>query len=153
VEELLKEAYSNALRSGIWDTQRLGIVFAVLAASVGTALISIVSMKERNREAAIMSVRGLSYKQMLIVFLTESLAIVIFAAALGSIVGLITVYGYVSATHTQSVGLVMRRIVFPLPAAILLFSCIALIFISTILPITLMCRRYFTKLEKVIRIR
>jgi ABC-type antimicrobial peptide transport system permease subunit len=153
VEELLKEAYSNALRSGIWDTQRLGIVFAVLAASVGTALISIVSMKERNREAAIMSVRGLSYKQMLIVFLTESLAIVIFAAALGSIVGLITVYGYVSATHTQSVGLVMRRIVLPLPAAILLFSCIALIFISTILPITLMCRRYFTKLEKVIRIR
>ena len=153
VEERLEEAYSNVIVSGVWSVQRLGIVFAVLAASVGTTLISAVSMKERGREAAIMSVRGLSYKQMLVVFLTENLATVIFSVTLGLVVGLIIIHGNVCAANSQSFRLVMRRIIFPLPAALTLFCCVALIFASTIIPIVLLCRRYFTKLERMVRIR
>ena len=153
VEENLSEARSNIVLTGIWDVQRLGIVFAVLAASVGTGLISAVSMKERGREAAIMSVRGLSYKQMLIVFLTENLATVIFSVVLGLVVGLIIVHGNISAANSQSFGLVMRRIIFPPPSAFMLLICVTLIFASTILPIILLCRRYLTKLERMVRIR
>ncbi|MDI6805609.1 MAG: FtsX-like permease family protein, partial [Candidatus Bathyarchaeia archaeon] len=61
-----EKAQENVIAMGTLDVQRLGIVFAVLAASVGTALISIVSLKERSREATIMSVKGLSYKQLVI---------------------------------------------------------------------------------------
>ncbi|MGB9714729.1 MAG: FtsX-like permease family protein [Candidatus Bathyarchaeales archaeon] len=73
-----EKSQTNIMTMGILDVQRLGIVFAVLAASVGTALVSAVSMKERSREAAIMSVRGLSYKQLIMMFLTENLALVTF---------------------------------------------------------------------------
>jgi len=40
-----------------------------------------------------MSVRGLSYRQLVYMFITESLAIITFAVILGVIVGLIIVYG------------------------------------------------------------
>ncbi|RLG69347.1 MAG: hypothetical protein DRO11_07890, partial [Methanobacteriota archaeon] len=143
----------SAIQSGTQDVQRLGVVFAVLAASAGTALVSAVSMKERSREAAIMSVRGLSYRQMLVVFLTENLATVVFSMILGLAVGFIIVHGNICAANSQAFGLVMRRIVFPVPYAVLLLSCLALIFASVILPVVIMCRRYFTKLERMVRIR
>ena len=148
-----EEAQADIIVMGMLDVQRLGIVFAVLAASVGTALVSIVSMKERSREATIMSVRGLSYKQLVIMFLTENLALVVFSITLGFVVGLIVVYGNISAANASIATLILRRLVFPWDTTLTLFSCIALIFISTILPIIIMSRKYVTKLERMVRLR
>jgi ABC-type antimicrobial peptide transport system permease subunit len=145
---------SNVLQVGMLDVQRLGIFFAVLAASVGTALISVVSMKERSREATIMSVRGLSYKQLIVMFLTENLAVVTFAVLLGLFVGFITLYGNISAGNANIFGsITMHRLVFPLDSALTLIFTLSLIFISTILPILLLSRRYVTKLERMVRLR
>ncbi len=47
----------------VLDVQSLGVIFAVLFATVGTALVAVVSLRERSREATLMSVRGLSYRQ------------------------------------------------------------------------------------------
>jgi ABC-type antimicrobial peptide transport system permease subunit len=151
--EAWDEAQSNVVAMGVLDVQRLGIVFAVLAASVGTALVSAVSMKERSREAAIMSVKGLSYKQLAIVFLTENFALVLFSVVLGLAVGVIVVHGNISATNASATSIIHRRFVLPLDAALMLASCVALIFISTILPISIMLRKYVTKLERVVRLR
>lgn len=148
-----EEAQSDVITMGVLDVQRLGIVFAVLAASVGTALVSAVSMKERSREAAIMSVKGLSYKHLVIVFLTENFAIVSFSVITGFIVGLIVVHGNICATNSSILSIIQRRLVFPLDTTLLLASCIALIFISTILPIIIMLRRYMTRLERMVRLR
>jgi len=148
-----EEEQTNVTTMGVLDVQRLGIVFAVLAASVGTALVSAVSMKERSREAAIMSTKGLSYKQLIIVFLTENFALVAFSVILGITVGLIVVHGNICATNASISSIIQRRLVFPLDAALLLISCIALIFTSTILPIIIMLRRYMTKLERMVRMR
>jgi len=148
-----EEEQTNVITMGVLDVQRLGIVFAVLAASVGTALVSAVSMKERSREAAIMSTKGLSYKQLIIVFLTENFALVAFSVILGITVGLIVVHGNICATNASISSIIQHRLVFPLDAALLLTSCIALIFTSTILPIIIMLRRYMTKLERMVRLR
>lgn len=148
-----EEAQTSVITMGMLDVQRLGILFAVLAASVGTALVSTVSMRERSREATIMSVKGLSYKQLIIMFLTENLALVVFSTVLGVIVGLIVVYGNVSSTSAFASTLVQRRFIFPLDTTLMLVSCIALIFISTILPILIMSRKYVTKLERMVRLR
>jgi len=148
-----EEEQTNVMTMGVLDVQRLGIVFAVLAASVGTALVSAVSMKERSREAAIMSTKGLSYKQLIIVFLTENFALVAFSVILGITVGLIVVHGNICATNTSISSIIQRRLIFPLDAALLLTSCITLIFTSTILPIIIMLRRYVTKLERMVRLR
>lgn len=148
-----EEAQTDIVFMGVLDVQRLGIIFAVLAASVGTALVSTVSMKERSREATIMSVKGLSYKQLVIMFLTENLALVIFSIVLGLVVGLIVVYGNMSATNAFALTLVQHRLVFPLDTTLMLALCITLIFISTILPIIIMSRKYVTQLERMIRLR
>jgi ABC-type antimicrobial peptide transport system permease subunit len=148
-----EKAQENVIAMGTLDVQRLGIVFAVLAASVGTALISIVSLKERSREATIMSVKGLSYKQLVIMFLTENLALVTFSVILGVFVGIVIVYGNISASNAMISELVRRRLVFPLDTTLMLTCFIALIFAATILPILIMSRRYVTKLERMVRLR
>jgi ABC-type antimicrobial peptide transport system permease subunit len=148
-----EKAQTDVVQMGTLDVQRLGIVFAVLAASVGTALTSIVSMKERSREATIMSVRGLSYKQLVIMFLTENLALVVFSVILGVFVGFVIVYGNISAYNATISDIVKRRLVFPLDSTLMLTSCLTLIFASTILPILIMSRRYVTKLERMVRLR
>ena len=146
---------SDVATVGSLDAQRLGIVFAVLAASVGTALVSVVSMTERSREATIMSVKGLSYKQLVIMFLTENLAVVSFAVVLGISVGFVAAYGNISATNSfiASTAIIKHRLIFPVDAILMLASCVALIFVSTILPILVIARGYVTKLERMVRLR
>jgi ABC-type antimicrobial peptide transport system permease subunit len=137
----------------ILDVQRLGLIFAVLAASAGTALISIISMKERNREATLMSVKGLSYRQLVWMFLIENLAVVTFSIVLGLSVGLIAGYGSVVSSNAVISELVKRRLVFTNDSMVTVVSYVSLIFASTILPIIVMSRQYVTKLERMIRLR
>jgi ABC-type lipoprotein release transport system permease subunit len=146
---------SDVTTVGSLDAQRLGIVFAVLAASVGTALVSVVSMTERSREATIMSVKGLSYKQLVIMFLTENLAVVTFAVVLGISVGFVAAYGNISATNSfiASTAIIKHRLIFSVDAILMLISCVALIFVSTILPILVISKGYVTKLERMVRLR
>jgi len=146
---------SDVVTVGSLDAQRLGVVFVVLAASVGTALVSVVSMKERSREATIMSVKGLSYKQLAIMFLTENFAVVTFAVVLGIVVGFIVAYGNIASSNSfmPVASVISRRFVFPADAVITLTSCVALIFASAILPIVIMARSYVTRLERMVRLR
>jgi ABC-type lipoprotein release transport system permease subunit len=146
---------SDVATVGSLDAQRLGIVFAVLAASVGTALVSVVSMRERSREATIMSVKGLSYKQLVVMFLTENLAVVTFAVVLGIFVGFVAAYGNISATNSfiASTALIKHRFIFSADAILMVISCVALIFVSTILPILIISKGYVTNLERMVRLR
>jgi len=146
---------SDVATVGSVDAQRLGIVFAVLAASVGTALVSTVSITERNREATIMSVKGLSYKQLVIMFLTENLAVVTFALILGVSIGFVAAYGNISAANSfiGSTALISHRLIFPLEATIMSISFVALILVSAIMPILIVARGYVTKLDRMARLR
>jgi ABC-type antimicrobial peptide transport system permease subunit len=136
------------------DIQSLGLVFAVLSASVGTALIAVVSLRERNREATLMSVRGLSYRQLVWMFLTESMAIITFAVVLGVIVGIIIVYGSVTSANSYSyMSLVSQRLIYPADALATIGTYVALIYAATIGAILVMTSQYVTKLEKMVRSR
>lgn len=149
----LEKSQTNPITNGALEVQQLGVIFAVLAASVGTALISTVSMRERSREATIMSVKGLSYKQLVVMFLTESFALVTFAIALGVSIGLISVYGNVSSANAQTPSLVVRHLIFPLDSTLLVAGCVVLIFAATILPVIVMSRKYVTQLERMVKLR
>ena len=141
----------------------LGAFFMVGAASVGTALVTLVSLIERKREASIMSVRGLSFKQLLEMLLTENLAVVTFAAILGTVGGLIVLRGTVASNSAFNIPLnvmsssgslsipLEMRMVFPVGAILALFVSFALVFASTIIPTVIMSKRYCSRLEKVVR--
>jgi ABC-type antimicrobial peptide transport system permease subunit len=135
------------------DIQRLGVIFVVLAASVGTVLISVVSLRERTREATLMSVRGLSYRQLVWMFLTENIAVITFSVILGVSVGLIIVYGNVTSTYSLFPEIVQRRMVVSTDFIISIASYIAIIYAATIGSILIMTRQYVTKLERMIRLR
>jgi ABC-type antimicrobial peptide transport system permease subunit len=139
----------------VLDIQGLGLVFAVISASVGTALIAIVSLKERSREATLMSVRGLSYRQLVWMFLTESMAIITFAVILGLTVGVIIVYGNVTSANAtlSSYNLVTQRLIYPADALATIGTYVGLIYVSTIGAILVMTSQYVTKLEKMVRAR
>lgn len=140
----------------VLDVQGLGLLFAVISASVGTALIAIVSLKERSREATLMSVRGLSYRQLVWMFLTESMAIITFAVILGVVAGVIIVYGNITSANAgfgSYTELVKQRLVCPTDAVATIGTYIALIYASTIGAILVMTSQYVTKLERMIRTR
>jgi len=138
----------------ILSMQNFGLIFAVLSASVGTALVAIVSLKERSREATLMSVRGLSYRQLVWMFLTETLAIITFAVIFGAIVGVILAYGNITAnTSINTYSLVLPHLIFPPNALVAIGTYVALIYASTIGAILIMTSQYVTKLEKMVRTR
>lgn len=153
VAEQLQEWQSDVQLSGRLNIQLLGVAFAVVAASIGTALVTLVSLKERSKEVSIMSARGLSFKQLASMLLTENLAVVMFAALLGAAVGLIIVRGNVSAMNiTPYVSSILTyHMVFPIDMLLTLFACFALVFASTIIPVILMVRRYISRVERIVR--
>jgi ABC-type antimicrobial peptide transport system permease subunit len=155
-DEQLEEQQSNLSVMGPLSILRLGVLFMVVAASIGTALVTLVSLRERKREVSIMSVRGLSFKQLLVMLLTESLTVVTFAMVLGTIVGLIVVRGIVASNNAMnsvsySFTPLNRHVVFPLDALLTLFVSFVLVFASTIIPVILMARRYNSRLERTVR--
>jgi ABC-type antimicrobial peptide transport system permease subunit len=153
VAEELETYQSNLLITGPLNIQRIGVVFSILAASVSTGLATLVGLQERKREASIMGARGLSFKQLVTMFLTENLAIVVFSTVLGAVVGLIVVRGNVAVSNTtSSSSLVAHRIVFPPDAVILLFTCMVLVFASVIIPVILLTKRYVSKIERIVRL-
>jgi ABC-type lipoprotein release transport system permease subunit len=138
------------------DIQSFGVMFVIISASVGTALIALVSLKERNREATLMSVRGLSYRQLVWVFTVESMAIITFAIIIGAIVGIIIAYGTITSTISTSswnLQLVTQRLIYPVDALATIATYAALIYASTIGAIIVMSSQYVTKLEKMVRTR
>ncbi len=151
VDELIKQQESNLMATGTLSIQRLGVAFGILAASVGAALVSFISLKERQREASIMSVRGFSFKQLVLVLLTENLAVVIFAILLGISAGLIIAYGNVASYNATPGALVTKRLVFPMDAVLTMLAYIGLVFASAIIPVVIMSRRYVSRLERVVR--
>jgi ABC-type antimicrobial peptide transport system permease subunit len=151
--EELEASQSNLSLTGSLNIQRMGVVFSILAASVGTSLVTLVSLQERKREASIMSARGLSFKQLVTMFLAENLAVVVFSAVLGIVVGLIVARGNVAASNaTIASSLVMHRMVFPLDATLLLSACLILVFASAIIPVVLLTRRYISRIERIVRL-
>ena len=152
VAERLQEQQANVMFTGMLNVQRLGVAFAILAASIGTALVALVGLKERGKEATLMSVRGLSFKQLVVMLLTENLAVVVFAVLLGAVVGLIIVRGNVAAANAFAFSLVSRRVVFPMDSLLTLLSCFSLVFASTIIPVIVIARRYVSKLERMVRV-
>ncbi len=151
VAEQLAERETDLQLSSTANIQRIGVVFAVVAAAVATALVSLVSLQERRKEITIMNIRGLSFKQLIKMLLAENLAIIVFSVALGVAVGLIIIHGSIVALNTQYVTLVARRMVFPPDATVILLSSLILVFASSILPVIAITKRYISKLERIVR--
>src|SRR5947199_10713227 len=103
-----------------------------------------------------LAVRGLSYKQMLGLLVTEVLPLVIFALILATAVGLITVRGDSLAqnclTPHYSSLLAPRRVVFPLWASDNILAIIGLLFVGGFVPAITAARNARSRLSPTVRL-
>ena len=143
------------ISNGTQNVLRLGTVFAGLAASIGVGAVAYTGFKEREKETTMLAVRGLSYKQMLGLLVTEVLPLVIFALILAAAVGLITVRGdslaQNSLTPNYSSLLAPRRVVFPLWASENILAIIGLLFLGVFLPAITAARKDLSKMSRTVR--
>ena len=143
------------ISNGTQNVLRLGTVFAGLAASIGVGAVAYTGFKEREKETTMLAVRGLSYKQMLGLLVTEVLPLVIFALILATAVGLITVRGdslaQNSLTPNYSSLLAPRRVVFPLWASENILAIIGLLFLGVFLPAITAARKDLSKMSRTVR--
>src|SRR2546426_4034192 len=143
------------IANGTQNVLRLGTVFAGLAASIGIRAVTYTGFKERGKETTMLAVRGLSYKQMLGLLVTEVLPLVIFAVILATAVGLITVRGdslaQNSLTPNYASLLAPRRVVFPLWALENILAIIGLLFLGVFLPAITAAKRDLSKMSRTVR--
>ena len=143
------------ISNGTQNVLRLGTVFAGLAASIGVGAVAYTGFKEREKETTMLAVRGLSYKQMLGLLVTEVLPLVIFALILATAVGLITVRGdslaQNSLTPNYSSLLAPRRVVFPLWASENILAIIGLLLLGVFLPAITAARKDLSKMSRTVR--
>src|SRR6266581_2074750 len=143
------------IANGTQNVLRLGTVFAGLAASIGVGAVAYTGFKEREKETTMLAVRGLSYKQMLGLLVTEVLPLVIFALILATVVGLITVRGDSLAQNSLTTNYVSllapRRVVFPLWASENILAIIGLLFLGVFLPAITAARKDLSKMSRTVR--
>lgn len=142
---------------GILKVLRLGTVFAAAAACIGVGAVSYTGFKEREKETTMLSVRGLSYRQVLGLLVTEVLPLVVFALILAAIVGLITVRGDILALSSTTFSfdyyslLAPRRLIFPLSAQATLLSIVGLLLLGVFLPAIAFARKDLSKISRTVR--
>src|SRR5712691_1496940 len=143
------------IASGTQNVLQLGTVFAGLAASIGIGAVAYTGFKEREKETTMLAVRGLSYKQMLGLLVTEVLPLIIFALILATTVGLITVRGDSLAQNSLNPSyaslLAPRRVVFPLWASENILAIIGLLFLGVFLPAITAARKDLSKMSRTVR--
>ncbi len=153
--EVSTQGVTGTISNGIQNVLRLGTVFAGLAACIGVGAVAYTGFKEREKETNMIAVRGLSYRQMLGLLVTEVLPLVVFALTLATTVGLITVRGDALAQSTLNRSytsmLAQRRVVFPLWASETILGTVGLLFAGVFLPAITSARKDLSRMSRTVR--
>jgi ABC-type lipoprotein release transport system permease subunit len=88
----LAEYSQNPILSAPGNILRIQVFFSFLLASAGTAIIITASLREKERDLALMAARGSSTKQTQIVLLGETTLWIVFAIVIGGFTGLVVTY-------------------------------------------------------------
>ena len=143
------------ISAGGQNVLRLGTAFAGLASSIGVGTVAYTGYREREKEITMIAVRGLSYRQLLGLLITEFLPLVIFSLILGTIVGLVVIWGDAQGQNSLNQGylaiLAARRIIFPEWALLNIFGIIALLLAGVFLPAILAARKDLSKMNRTVR--
>ncbi len=143
------------INAGSQNVLRLGTAFAGLASSIGVGTVAYTGYREREKEITMVAVRGLSYRQLLGLLITEFLPLVLFSLILGSLVGLAIVWGDAQGQNSLNQGylalLAARRVVFPVWALVNIFAIVGLLVGGVLLPAILAARKDLSRMNRTVR--
>jgi ABC-type antimicrobial peptide transport system permease subunit len=157
IAQVAPQEAGGIVSKGILNVLRLGTVFAAAAACIGVGTVSYAGFKEREKETTMIAVRGLSYRQIFGLLVTEVLPLVLYALILAGTVGLITVRGDIAALNSQNLSpdfyslLAPRRLTFPAPSQTTLGVIIGLLLLGVFLPAIAFARKDLSKMSRTVR--
>lgn len=141
---VLEEYNADVLANSTVRVMQMGVLFAFILASVGVLVVVSLTLRERRQSTALMSARGTTYGQTVVMLLAESFTMMLFAILLGLIVGFIILYGLVKGgvTSFEPPLLVMRFLPTPFLGSMLLQigGVIGLLLLATLVPILIEAR-------------
>jgi len=153
--QVATQGVPGVISSGTQNVLRLGTAFAALAASIGVGTIAYTGYREREKEITMVAVRGLSYRQLSGLLITEFLPLVLFALILATIVGLIVVWGDALGQNSLDQSylgmLAARRVVFPLWASANILVIVALVLAGVFMPALTAARKDLSKMSRTVR--
>jgi len=138
---------SSVIRSGTTKIQWLAISFAIILALVGTALVVILTLQEKDSEIALLSVRGFSKWQLFKTLLAEVMVTVIFALLLGVGVGVLENIGQVAQSNENATGLIRYQVVLGGDATYTILTLLGVVILAAIMPVWWSSRRPESKID------
>ncbi|MFW9812982.1 MAG: FtsX-like permease family protein [Candidatus Thorarchaeota archaeon] len=141
----LADYNSSPLRSGTVKIQWMAISFAVILAVVGTAIVVILTLREKDTEIALLSVRGFNRWQLFKTLLAEVLVTIVFALFMGLFVGYVENLGQVSQLNQNQPGLIRYQIVLGGAAGNTILILLGVVLLAAIIPVWWASRRAESK--------
>ncbi|MFX0169563.1 MAG: FtsX-like permease family protein [Candidatus Hodarchaeota archaeon] len=134
----LAEYSQNPLLSAPGNILRIEVFFSFILASSGTIIIITASLKEKERELALMAARGSSLRQTRILLLGETVFWILFALVIGGFVGIVASYAQVTNLTALDAFTPREISILISPNLILQFlSLIILLIVFAIIPVLL----------------
>ncbi len=143
----LADYQTSIIRSGTTKIQWLAISFAVILAMVGTALVVILTLQEKDTEIALLSVRGFSKWQLFKTLLAEVMVTVLFALLLGVLVGYVENLGQIASLNGTSAGLIRYRMILGGAAGNTILLLLSVVILAAIIPVWWASRRPESKID------
>ena len=112
---------------------------------VGTGLVVILTLREKDPEIALLSVRGFSKWQLFKTLLAEVLVTIVFALLLGLFVGYVENLGQVSQLNEGLSGLIRYQITLGGAAGYTILLLLGVVLLAAIIPVWWASRRAETK--------
>jgi ABC-type antimicrobial peptide transport system permease subunit len=144
VSAVLESSSSNILNTATIRIMQMGVLFAFVLASVGTLVVIYLTLRERRVSTALMSARGTTYAQTVVMLLAESLTMMLFGTLVGLGVGFIVLYGVIrGGAYTASTGLLLPRFLpTPFLGSVLfqISAVIGFLLLATLIPILIEAR-------------
>ena len=125
----------------------VAVVFAIVLALVGTALVIILGLKDKDAEIALLTVRGFSKWQLFKTLLAEMLVMVMFALVLGSLVGFVEIFGNINLENQNATTLIRTRMIVSGLAGSTMLVIIGIVLLSAIIPVWWASRRPESKVD------
>ncbi|MBD3405154.1 MAG: FtsX-like permease family protein [Candidatus Lokiarchaeota archaeon] len=147
VSSTMENYFERPIESGMTKIQWVAIAFAVVIAMVGTGLIVILTLREKDAEIALLTVRGFSKSQLFKTLLAEILIMVVFSLLLGSVVGLIQTFGQISNVNQNMSGLIRQRIIILGMPGFMMLGIIGVVLFAAALPVYFASRRPESKVD------
>jgi ABC-type lipoprotein release transport system permease subunit len=138
---------SSALRSGTTKIQYLAISFAIILAMAGVALVVLLTLREKDSEIALLSVRGFSKWQLFKTLLAEVMVTVLFSLLLGLLVGVAQNLGQVSQLNQNATGLIRYQVTLGGAAFNTNLLLIGVVFLAAMIPVWWASRRPESKVD------